>query len=81
MLIGERNDINIYANRETGAIQLKYRLPTESEWEYAALGLTELSRGGPYLMNDRGCFLANFKPLRGNYVADGGHDTFSGMTL
>ena len=36
------NDINIYANRETGAIQLKYRLPTETEWEYAALALSEI---------------------------------------
>ena len=26
--------------------------------------------GGPYAKNDRGCFLANFKPLRGNYAAD-----------
>jgi formylglycine-generating enzyme required for sulfatase activity len=25
---------------------------------------------GPYAKNDRGCFLANFKPLRGNYAAD-----------
>jgi gliding motility-associated lipoprotein GldJ len=38
----EGNEINVYANRETGAIQLKYRLPTESEWEYAALGLAGL---------------------------------------
>ncbi len=26
--------------------------------------------GGPYTKNDRGCFMANFKPLRGNYAAD-----------
>ena len=26
--------------------------------------------GSPYLLNDRGCFLANFKPLRGDYSAD-----------
>ncbi len=26
--------------------------------------------GGPYAKNDRGCFLANFKPLRGDYAAD-----------
>ena len=29
------------ANRETGLISPKFRLPTESEWEYAALGLIE----------------------------------------
>ena len=26
--------------------------------------------GGPYTKNDRGCFRANFKPLRGDYAAD-----------
>lgn len=26
--------------------------------------------GGPYTKNDRGCFLANFKPSRGDYAAD-----------
>jgi len=28
--------------------------------------------GGPGTRNVKGCFLANFKPLRGNYLADGG---------
>nr|HRC78529.1 SUMF1/EgtB/PvdO family nonheme iron enzyme [Bacteroidales bacterium] len=31
--------------------------------------------GGPYTRNYNGCFLANFKPLRGNYVDDGGLHT------
>ena len=31
--------------------------------------------GGPYIRNSRGCFLANFKPLRGNYIDDGGFYT------
>ena len=31
--------------------------------------------GGPYTRNKKGCFLANFKPLRGNYISDGGFTT------
>jgi sulfatase modifying factor 1 len=70
--------LNGFLESQSRMTESDFRLPTESQWEYAARGgrsQAPFPWGGPYLRNRKGCLLANFKPGRGNYPEDGGFYT------
>ena len=72
-----------YASRESGILLPEYRLPTETEWEYAALALSEITEDNKYRgkkkfpwdgeytrslkRKNMGDQLANFKLGKGDY--------------
>ncbi|PVW13301.1 gliding motility lipoprotein GldJ [Marixanthomonas spongiae] len=82
-LIERGDSTQIFVRRKDGILLPAYRLPTEAEWEYAALGLVGIRykntyRGrkkypwnGPYTRSqkrkNRGDQLANFKQGAGDY--------------
>jgi gliding motility-associated lipoprotein GldJ len=79
----KKDSINTYASRSSGVIMPEYRLPTETEWEYAAQanqgnreynnyrGRKKYPWDGEYTRNGqrvgRGDQLANFKQGKGDY--------------
>lgn len=91
---GAEDTLNVYASRSSGLIISEYRLPTEAEWEYAALALNEnreynLYRGkkkypwsGSYTRSGkrkyRGDQLANFQQGKGDYGGPAGWSSDGG---
>ena len=65
--------------KEKEDYQIVYRLPSEVEWERAASVVAEKrskkSSGSPvnnnFMRNSKGCYIANFRPVAGNFGIDG----------
>ncbi|MCL2245864.1 MAG: SUMF1/EgtB/PvdO family nonheme iron enzyme, partial [Lentimicrobiaceae bacterium] len=65
---------NLWLISRSYPVEHDFKLPSEGQWEWAARGGLQGNPypwGGPYTSNQNGCFLANFKPQRGNYTVDG----------
>lgn len=51
--------------------QVVFRLPTNAEWELAAgsgTGNQSYPWAGPYFLNSKGCYMANFNPMEEEYL-------------
>ncbi len=72
------SEINKTNAKKLNGLVCKMRIPTSTEWMYAASGggtHFPYPWGGPYLRNAKGSFLANFKPMKDNYKIDGAFHT------
>lgn len=64
--------------RKKGDFMNDVRLPSNYEWMYAAAGGKDGQSypwGGSYLRNSKGCYLANYKPFKDNFIEDGAFHT------